>query len=89
MAFLMFGSVCLMMQKLFLGITGILLFGILFYFNFSLYIGAPVRKWLKRDIDYDALEKSYVNADSLFIKRMDSRLERRIYMHIQKRRCML
>lgn len=69
MAFLMFGSVCLMMQKLFLGITGILLFGILFYFNFSLYIGAPVRKWLKRDIDYDALEKSYVNARFVVYKK--------------------
>lgn len=69
MAFLMVGSFCLMMQKLFLGITGLLLFGILFYLDFSLYIGAPVRKWLRRDIDYDALEKSYINARFIVYKK--------------------
>lgn len=69
MAFLMFGSCCLMMQKRFLGLIGFLLFGILFCLDFSLYIGTPVRKWLKRDIDYDALEKSYINARFIVYKK--------------------
>ena len=32
----------------------------LFWLEFSLYIGMPVRKWLKGDIDYEELEASYL-----------------------------
>lgn len=69
MLFLMFGSCCLMVQSLFTGILGFFLFGLLFYWEFSLYIGMPVRKWLKGDIDYDALESSYKNAGFLTYKK--------------------
>lgn len=69
MAFLMFSSCCLMIQRLFMGILGFLLFGVFFYWEFSLFMGMPVRKWLKGDIDYDALEFSYQNARFLTYKK--------------------
>lgn len=69
MLFLMFCACCLMVQQLFMGILGFLLFGVLFYWKFSLFIGMPVRKWLKGDIDYAALETSYKNARFLTYKK--------------------
>lgn len=68
-AFLMLCSCCLMLQKPLVGGAGFLIFGILFCLNFSQYMGAPVRRWLKRDIDYSALEKSYINARFLIYKK--------------------
>lgn len=50
-------------------IVGICLFGSLFYMEFSLYIGMPVRKWLKGDIDYNVLESSYLNSRMLTYKK--------------------
>lgn len=69
MLFLMFGSCCLMVQNLFTGILGFVLFGLFFCWDFSMYIGKPVRKWLKGDIDYDTLEFSYKNAKFLTFKK--------------------
>ena len=54
-----------MTQRLFMGILGFFLFGMFFYQEFLLFIGFPVRKWLRGDIDYDALEASYKNAKFL------------------------
>lgn len=67
--FLMFCSCCLMIQQLFWGIIGFLIFGIFFCRQLSLFIGIPVRKWLKRDIDYNALEYSYKNSKLLTYKK--------------------
>ena len=38
------------------------------WLEFSLYIGMPVRKWLKGDIDYEGLEASYLKSQMLFYK---------------------
>ena len=40
----------------------------MFWLEFSLYIGMPVRKWLKGDIDYEELEASYLKSQMLFYK---------------------
>lgn len=70
MTFLMFCSFCcFMIQESFIGVAAILLFGLLFYWELTLYIGMPVRKWLKSDIDYDVLETSYLNARMLIFKK--------------------
>ncbi len=70
MLFLMFGSsCCFMIQQPFTGVVGILLFGVFFYWEFSLYIGMPVRRWLKSDIDYNKLESSYLNSRMLIFKK--------------------
>lgn len=69
MLFLMFCSCCLMTQRLFMGIFGFFLFGMLFFREFLLFIGLPVRKWLRGDIDYDALEASYKNSKFLTFKK--------------------
>ena len=50
-------------------IVGIILFGVLFYMSFSEYMGMPVRKWLKGDIDYDELNRSYINSAMLTYKK--------------------
>ena len=50
-------------------IAGMILFGVLFYMSFSEYIGMPVRKWLKGDIDYDELNRSYINSVMLTYKK--------------------
>ncbi|OQA22940.1 MAG: hypothetical protein BWY61_01531 [Firmicutes bacterium ADurb.Bin354] len=49
-------------------IIGVLLFGSLFWLEFSLFIGMPVRKWLKGDIDYPVLEASYLKSQMLLYK---------------------
>lgn len=70
MLFLMLCSCCcFMIQQPVTGVVGILLFGVLFYWEFSLYIGMPVRKWLKGDIDYNKLEASYLNSRMLIFKK--------------------
>lgn len=70
MLFLMFcSSCCFVIQHPFAGVVGILLFGAFFYWEFSLYIGMPVRKWLSSDIDYSVLESSYLNSKMLTYKK--------------------
>lgn len=49
-------------------IIGLSLFGFLFWLQFSLYIGMPVRKWLKGDIDYEVLEATYLKSQMLLYK---------------------
>ena len=49
-------------------VVGILLFGFLFWLPFSQYIGMPVRRWLKGDIDYPVLEASYLKSQMLLYK---------------------
>ena len=51
-----------------IAIIGVLLFGTLFWLEFSLFIGMPVRKWLKSDIDYPVLEASYLKSQMLLYK---------------------
>jgi len=70
MLFLIFcSSCCFMIQQPFVGVVGILLFGLFFYWELSLYIGRPVRKWLNGDIDYNELESSYLNSKILTYKK--------------------
>jgi hypothetical protein len=70
MLIMMLGSCCLFpMEQYAFAIAGICLFGFLFYLEFSLFIGMPVRKWLKRDIDYEELEKSYLRSEMLTFKK--------------------
>lgn len=70
MLFLMICSCCcFMINKPLTGVIGLLLFGVLFYREFTLYIGMPVRKWLKGDIDYDKLEASYLKSRMLVYKK--------------------
>ncbi len=70
MLFLMLCSFCcFMIRQPVTGVVGILLFGLLFYWQLSLYTGKPVRRWLKGDIDYNALEASYLNAKMLTYKK--------------------
>jgi hypothetical protein len=57
------------MNQYVFAILGICLFGFLFYLEFSRFIGMPVRKWLKRDIDYQELEKSYLRSEMLTFKK--------------------
>ncbi len=67
--FLMMCSLCLIpMGQYFMVILGLLLFGFLFWLSFSVFIGMPVRKWLKSDIDYPVLEASYLNSQMLLYK---------------------
>ncbi len=52
--FLIFCTLCLIpLGRYDMAIIGLCLFGFLFWLEFSLYIGMPVRKWLKGDIDYE------------------------------------
>ena len=51
-----------------IAIIGVLLFGTLFWLEFSLFIGMPVRKWLKSDIDYPVIEASYLKSQMLLYK---------------------
>lgn len=68
--FLIICSVCLIpMGRFVMAGIGICLFGFLFWLPFSLYIGMPVRRWLKRDIDYSKLESSYLNSQMLLYKK--------------------
>lgn len=48
--------------RYFVSIIGIALFGTFLYVQLSEYMGKPVRKWLKGDIDYNALNASYINS---------------------------
>lgn len=67
--FLMFCTLCLIpLGRYYMAIIGFFLFGFLFWLEFSLYIGMPVRKWLKGDIDYEGLEASYLKSQMLFYK---------------------
>lgn len=67
--FLIMCTLCLIsMGRYGMTIIGLCLFGFLFWQQFSLYIGMPVRKWLKGDIDYGVLEASYLNSKMLFYK---------------------
>ena len=66
---LMFCTLCLIpLGRYYMAIIGFCLFGFLFWLEFSLYIGMPVRKWLKGDIDYEGLEASYLKSQMLFYK---------------------
>lgn len=68
--FLLFCCVVAMVESMsILPILGVLLFGALFWSQLSLYIGMPVRRWLKRDIDHDALERSYLSGRILTYKK--------------------
>ena len=68
--FLMFCSVCAAFSGSYIiSVVGIIIFGILFYMVFSEYTGMPVRRWLKGDIDYDALNASYKNSRLLTYKK--------------------
>ena len=70
MLFLMLCSFCcVIVGKFFIGVAGILLFGIFFCWELALYIGMPVRKWLKGDIDYNKLEESYLKSKILTYKK--------------------
>ena len=67
--FLMICTLCLIpLGRYYMAIIGFCLFGFLFWLEFSLYIGMPVRKWLKGDIDYGVLEASYLKSQMLFYK---------------------
>lgn len=67
--FLIICTLCLIpMGRYYMAIIGLCLFGLLFWLQFSLYIGMPVRKWLKGDIDYGVLEASYLKSQMLFYK---------------------
>ena len=67
--FLMFCTLCLIpLGRYYMAIIGFCLFGLFFWLEFSLYIGMPVRKWLKGDIDYEELEASYLKSQMLFYK---------------------
>lgn len=67
--FLMFCTLCLIpLGRYYMAIIGFCLFGFFFLLEFSLYIGMPVRKWLKGDIDYEELEASYLKSQMLFYK---------------------
>lgn len=67
--FLLFCTACLIpMGKYLMASIGICLFGFLFWLSFSMYIGMPVRKWVKGDIDYPVLESSYLSSQMLFYK---------------------
>lgn len=60
---------CVIIGKYFVGVAGILLFGIFFCWELALYIGMPVRKWLKGDINYKELEASYLKSKILTYKK--------------------
>ena len=67
--FLMFCTLCLIpLGRYYMAIIGLCLFGFLFCLELSLYIGMPVRKWLKGDIDCEELEASYLKSQMLFYK---------------------
>ena len=67
--FLIFCTLCLIpLGRYYMAIIGLCLFGFLFWLDFSLYIGMPVRKWLKGDIDCEELEASYLKSQMLFYK---------------------
>lgn len=67
--FLMICTLCLIpMGRYGMVVIGLCLFGFLFWLKFSVYIGMPVRKWLKGDIDYEVLEASYLKSQMLFHK---------------------
>ncbi|MCR5012279.1 MAG: hypothetical protein K6A72_08050 [Lachnospiraceae bacterium] len=51
------------------GIIGFVIFGVLFYLEFALYIGMPVIKWLRGDIDYNMIQSSYKNSQMLVYKK--------------------
>ena len=50
-------------------ILGVCLFGALFFLELLVYMGLPVRKWLRGVSDYDALERSYLNGRGVSFKK--------------------
>ena len=67
--FLIMCTLCLIpMGRYYMVIVGLLLFGFLFWLQFSVFIGMPVRRWLKGDIDYSVLEASYLKSQMLLYK---------------------
>ena len=72
MAYLLFLTFC-SFTALFMGryiaIIGVALFLVLFYLELMEFIGMPVRRWVKGDIDYKALEESYTNGLMLTYKK--------------------
>lgn len=80
--FLMFCTLCLIpLGRYYMAIIGFCLFGFLFWLEFSLYIGMPVRKWLKGDIDYEELEASYLKSQMAELFQRDKST---ISRHIKK-----
>ncbi len=72
--FLMFCCICVFFGQSSVGhyvaaVIGIFFFGIFFYIEFSSYIGMPVRRRLKSNIDYNALNASYRNSQLLTYKK--------------------
>ena len=68
--FLMFCTCCCFFSgNYIISVIGIFIFGALFYKSFSEFIGMPVRKWLEGNIDYNQLNRSYVNSRILTYKK--------------------
>lgn len=68
--FLMFCSGCAFFTgKYIISVVGIVLFGTFLFVVDSEYFGMPVRKWLKGDIDYNALNASYINSRMVTYKK--------------------
>ncbi len=55
--------------KVLIGIVGMLMFAGLSVYEFLMFTGMPVRRWLKKDIDYKALENSYLESRMLTYKK--------------------
>ena len=62
-------SCCFMIGNPHVGVVGVLLFGLFFYWEFALYIGMPVRKWLKNVDNYNEVESSYLHSQILTYKK--------------------
>ncbi len=70
LAFLLFCTGCAaLMGNYFVTVFGVIFFGLLFLGEFLLFIGMPVRKWCRGDIDYNALDNSYKNSWMLTYKK--------------------
>ncbi|MCR4903537.1 MAG: hypothetical protein K6A23_11815 [Butyrivibrio sp.] len=68
--FLIFCTGCAAVMKFnLLVVFGFCFFAYFFYEYFALFIGMPVRKWLKGDICYKSLEASYINSQMLIYKK--------------------
>ena len=50
-------------------LLAIFVIGVMFFMTFSEYVGMPVRKCLRGDIDYNELNRSYVNSRMLTYKK--------------------
>ena len=70
MLFLMFCVGCAFtMGEYIIPAIGMIIFGWIFYMELSEYIGMPVRKWLRGDINYKVLEGSYLNSRMVTYKK--------------------